>query len=1201
MNKIIHRFLWKKYLLLLGCLFCLSSISFSQLIIDSIKTTPVNCPNNGVITVFAHSSTPPLLYSIVAGPVTEPAQTNNLFSSLPQGNYTIKVTDGAANTLTQNTTIGGTYTPLSLNPILTNPYCTGNSDGQIIGNRTAGTGNGPFTWQLVVPSAITTAPQASDTFNNLPIGNYTIKLTDACSSYTTFNATLTDPNTQYNFTYNGVVIEVIGCDSAWVTSFVQLPTATLRLPLTYKYLTKNGTYIPPPGSTVIDSTQLHTTGIISIGQMVPNISYGDSVKSIIFNTCGDSLTFTSTIYPFTFHPVYSYDGCGNIVSATFYYPPNFSPFFGFRTPAKYSFVDVVTNAVVDSGTLAQDPTHYYGNIQDVITIAPTLPVNKTYTLTVTDGCGKVFTQDYTTPAKSAPVLLDMQPIIPFACLDSTIGNYRIHTLGFSAGALFILTSGPVNFGSTKPKFAYTDMYAYPDTSIIYGGGDQYTFFQFLTAGHYQFKIIDTCGNEIDSAFTITPAQVTTSLQENFTYTKGCLGQNKIYYSISQGTATIRNIATNAVLKTQQYYNTLNTDSIVNVPTGEYELTLNSQQGSYGTVINKTYTSCWTVMDTITIAPYQAPTIATSNYLICKGGTTVELIPDSTNGVPPYQYEIIAGPQTFPIQNSNLFPGVHAGIYQARISDACGNATTAQVTVDTIALPPASAIANSCNSTKLFYGSSIYTTYNWTKPNGNFYTGDTLTVDPITPTDTGIYHIQKIVNINGCIDTFNTDYHLSLIATHLQTIQFCNGTVVHVGTSTYTTPGIYTDTLTNVNAYGCDSIVITSLIAMQKKDTNNVVICKGSSVTVGTNTYTTPGIYEDSVVNTAGCYDLIFTNLSTKQFTDTVTTTICSVDSIVIGSIIHKTAGTYIDTLTSSMGCDSIVVLHLSVTPLHVIIIPLIDTEIICQGESLPFGTTQYPRTGIYQDTVVSGCVGLVLTVNLTINPYKTDSIVRSICPGQSFSVGTHTYNNTGIYSDTLSTTTCDSIVTLSLNVNPIAPITISSNVTVVNKGDTIQLSTVASAPYLWISAAAINDNSIQNPTAIIDNSSWIYLYATAPCTSADSIFITVRSDSTVASPPPTLTPCVGSYIFVPNAFTPNNDGKDDVFKIIAGNIKLQDFQIYNRWGQMVFETADINQSWEGTYQGQRCDTGNYVYWLSYFDCNHTTMPQTIKGNILLIR
>jgi gliding motility-associated-like protein len=311
-----------------------------------------------------------------------------------------------------------------------------------------------------------------------------------------------------------------------------------------------------------------------------------------------------------------------------------------------------------------------------------------------------------------------------------------------------------------------------------------------------------------------------------------------------------------------------------------------------------------------IAAYQAPTISTNNYTICSGGSTIDLIPDSSKGVVPYQYEIISGPQIYPIQSSNIFSVATPGVYQVRISDVCGNANTDQVTIDTISFTPVNTISNTCNSTKLFFGSSVYSTYKWTKPSGAIYTGDTLIIDPITPADTGTYNIQDIVNINGCTNTLNNSYHLSLISTYQQTIPFCNGTVVHVGTKTYTLPGIYTDTLTNINALGCDSIVITSLIAMQKKDTNNITVCNRGSITVGTNTYNATGFYEDSVLNAAGCYDLIFTNLTVDPVRDSVSIFVGNNDSTInpegtvdLMGITNDIGGAYLWTATSGSISD----------------------------------------------------------------------------------------------------------------------------------------------------------------------------------------------------------------------------------------------------------------------------------------------------------
>jgi len=89
-------------------------------------------------------------------------------------------------------------------------------------------------------------------------------------------------------------------------------------------------------------------------------------------------------------------------------------------------------------------------------------------------------------------------------------------------------------------------------------------------------------------------------------------------------------------------------------------------------------------------------------------------------------------------------------------------------------------------------------------------------------------------------------------------------------------------------------------------------------------------------------------------------------------------------------------------------------------------------------------------------------------------------------------------------------------------------------------------------------------------------------------------------IFVPSAFTPNGDGKNDIFKV--GSIsfqKLEEFRIFNRWGQEVFYTTDPKKGWDGTFNGQSQEMGvyNYIIRLAYPDGK----VDTYKGSVTLIR
>jgi len=88
--------------------------------------------------------------------------------------------------------------------------------------------------------------------------------------------------------------------------------------------------------------------------------------------------------------------------------------------------------------------------------------------------------------------------------------------------------------------------------------------------------------------------------------------------------------------------------------------------------------------------------------------------------------------------------------------------------------------------------------------------------------------------------------------------------------------------------------------------------------------------------------------------------------------------------------------------------------------------------------------------------------------------------------------------------------------------------------------------------------------------------------------------------FIPNAFTPNGDGLNDEFKIEGlKHQKLVQFSIYNRYGQEVFSTHNIDQGWDGRYLGQPCDMDVYYYVIELAKPNAEN--EVIKGDVSLIR
>jgi len=131
-----------------------------------------------------------------------------------------------------------------------------------------------------------------------------------------------------------------------------------------------------------------------------------------------------------------------------------------------------------------------------------------------------------------------------------------------------------------------------------------------------------------------------------------------------------------------------------------------------------------------------------------------------------------------------------------------------------------------------------------------------------------------------------------------------------------------------------------------------------------------------------------------------------------------------------------------------------------------------------------------------------------------------------------------------------------------------------------------------NPTLQVNQSGSYSLEVTDVngCIKKDSINITIQN-------------CDDCSLFIPSAFTPNNDGLNDLFKARAEcpNVGLQNFSlsVYNRWGQLVFLTNDINDGWDGTYRNKGLDQGVYVYLVKYSFKQAKLRLQ--KGTITLVR
>jgi len=93
--------------------------------------------------------------------------------------------------------------------------------------------------------------------------------------------------------------------------------------------------------------------------------------------------------------------------------------------------------------------------------------------------------------------------------------------------------------------------------------------------------------------------------------------------------------------------------------------------------------------------------------------------------------------------------------------------------------------------------------------------------------------------------------------------------------------------------------------------------------------------------------------------------------------------------------------------------------------------------------------------------------------------------------------------------------------------------------------------------------------------------------------------CDNPNVYIPNAFSPNGDGLNDILYIRSRIVKEIQFVVYSRWGQKVFETTDVEQGWDGNFNGKPCQNGVYDYYLKVTCINDQT--NELKGNVMLVR
>lgn len=138
----------------------------------------------------------------------------------------------------------------------------------------------------------------------------------------------------------------------------------------------------------------------------------------------------------------------------------------------------------------------------------------------------------------------------------------------------------------------------------------------------------------------------------------------------------------------------------------------------------------------------------------------------------------------------------------------------------------------------------------------------------------------------------------------------------------------------------------------------------------------------------------------------------------------------------------------------------------------------------------------------------------------------------------------------------------------------------------WTPSTYLDFDNIRNPNSTPDKTVTYVVNVTdaTGCKVSDTVQITVKADD----------------LLIPSAFSPNNDGMNDVFRTLSTNLAKYRMLVFNRWGEKVYETEDPAEGWDGTYKGIPQDIGVYVYTIDYQTFSSTIL-KTMSGNVTLVK
>jgi gliding motility-associated-like protein len=1241
-----------------GCQYTLNNMTITAGggLVASATSTPTTCAgvNNGTITVTTNGTAP--FTMVLDGTITQTsATTTHVFNNVGAGVHSITITDatGCVTTapVTATVTAGTGFTAAFT---AANTSCAGVNNGSLIITPQS-PGAAPFTFVLT-PGNITQTG-ATTTFNNLAPATYSVLITDASGcQYTLSNMTITAGGglvasaTSTPTTCAGVNNGTITVTTNGTAPFTMVLDGTVtQTSATTTHVFNN------VGAGAHSITITDATGCVTTAPVTTTVTAGTGFTAAFTaaNTSCAGVNNGSLIItpqspgasPFTFVLT-----PGNITQT------GATTTFNNLAPATYSVL--ITDASGCQYTLSNMTITAGGGLVASATSTPTTCAgvnNGTISVTTNGTAPFTFVLDGTVTKTSATnttvfnnvgagahniTVTDAAGCITVSPVTQTVTAGTGYTATFAAtpatcaglsnGSLLITPQTP---GTAPFTFVLTP------GNITQTGAT--TTFSNLAPGNYNALITDVNGCQ----FTLNNMAVADgaglSWAINQTSTTCAIANNgSLTVSATTGTAPYTFVLDGTVTQTGNPSTTF-----INMAAGLHTFTITDAMG------------CTATNGSATIAAgtgFSTNFIATGTACVGVNNGSIQVTPQAPGGS-PYTFVLNPGNVTQTGSVNTTFTGLAPNNYNIAITDANGcQSSLNNITVTQGAGLLADLDADDVSCFGAANGSITVTPTN----GGGPYTfvlnpGAVTQTGAVSTTFTNLPANNYTITITdgaGCVSAalsqaVSEPAALAAVAPTVQPVK-CNGAnngVITAGTPAGGTPP-YTYSLDNVTwqsspvfnvAQGNYTVFVRdskscvlsfpNTTVAQPAALNAVVAntgnatCSGGpdgSIQVTANGGTAPYQYSSDGANFQAS-----NVLSTIAGTYTITVRdanncVFNIPGVVVGQVNNLTLtatnpppiceGTNVQLQVNSNGASYA---WTSPSPN-----PNLSSTSIANPVASPTTTTQYTVTATLGNCTRTADV----TVTVLPAPLAEAGPGGEICFGQNFQLhasGGVTYNwspatylnnsaiadpqvvkpdKTTIYSVTVTdANNCTSLTPddVTVTVTPPVKIITSPVDTVVYAGATFQIQAISAATiYNWTPAAGMNNPGVPNPIVTAGNVGDVVNYtviASTPAGCQGEAVVTVRVYT-------------GPEIFMATAFTPNGDGKNDVFTPFPVGIKqINYFRVFNRWGNLVFATSGLHHGWDGKSGLTEQASGVYVWMIQ--GVTQTGQIINKQGTVMLIR